>query len=103
MVLGDAEDTEGGLQLEGATAARPPLRCVGLGVRGLAEGSGHADRAAAGVAQGREQPAGEVGLVVRVRPDRENGAQRGGVDGGGASHASCRAVCPIRLSRACHG
>ena len=47
---------------------RGPLVRLGVGIRGLAAGRGHADDPVTGVAERGEQPAGEVGLVVGVGP-----------------------------------
>ena len=77
LVLGDSEHRERPLHLGGAyggqrRAGRPALL---VGGAELAPGGGDADDARAVADGAGHQPAAELGLVIGVRPDAEDGAQ----------------------------
>jgi hypothetical protein len=71
----------------GEAVGRPGHRVVSAV---LAEGGTHAGEVVARLPCQGHQPGGQVSLVVRVRPDAEDGAERAGGTGvgdeGGAAH-----------------
>jgi hypothetical protein len=75
-VLVDAERRQRRPQLDGPGAGepvrRPALRVAGAE---LAQRGGHADHPVAGRARRRHQAAGQIDLVVGVRPDAQHGAE----------------------------
>ena len=76
MVLGHPEDRQRGLELGAAGRGEgSPLPRSGLRVGRFAAGGGHADDPVPGVGELGQQPTREVGLVVGVRPDPEDGAE----------------------------
>ena len=78
VVLGDAEDSEPALHLGGAYGGQRGAARPALLVRGaeLAAGRRDADDPVTGAGGPGHQPGAQPGLVVRVRPDAEDGAER---------------------------
>ena len=73
---GHPEDRERALELGAAGRGEgSPLPRSGLRVGRFAAGGGHADDPVPGVGELGQQPTREVGLVVGVRPDPEDGAE----------------------------
>ena len=72
VVLPHAQHRERRVQLR-----RPDVGEVRVRAAGLAPGGRHADHPLSRVGQGRREPADQVRLVVRVRPDDQHGPQAG--------------------------